>query len=102
MFKNLRIFWTKREAAMSKEFVLILGLLAILAGWAQATEGHSIYGVKLCGREFIRAVIFTCGGSRWRRSVGTLGKPLITDLYPSINLVYDPFPIIFKDQSNPP
>ncbi|XP_070837748.1 relaxin-3a [Chaetodon trifascialis] len=27
------------------------------------------YGVKLCGREFIRAVIFTCGGSRWRRSV---------------------------------
>uniref|UniRef100_H3C215 Insulin n=1 Tax=Tetraodon nigroviridis TaxID=99883 RepID=H3C215_TETNG len=27
------------------------------------------YGVKLCGREFIRAVIFTCGGSRWRKSV---------------------------------
>ncbi|XP_053335293.1 prorelaxin H1 [Clarias gariepinus] len=27
------------------------------------------YGVKLCGREFIRAVIFTCGGSRWRRAV---------------------------------
>ncbi|XP_062291043.1 prorelaxin H1 [Scomber scombrus] len=27
------------------------------------------YGVKLCGREFIRAVIFTCGGSRWKRSV---------------------------------
>ncbi|CAL8277921.1 unnamed protein product [Merluccius merluccius] len=26
------------------------------------------YGVKLCGREFIRAVIFTCGGSRWRRA----------------------------------
>ncbi|KAM4722952.1 insulin-like peptide INSL5 [Rhinophrynus dorsalis] len=23
--------------------------------------------VKLCGREFIRAVIYTCGGSRWRR-----------------------------------
>ncbi|KAJ4931813.1 hypothetical protein JOQ06_010253 [Pogonophryne albipinna] len=29
------------------------------------------YGVKLCGREFIRAVIFTCGGSRWRRSLGS-------------------------------
>ncbi|XP_041826662.1 prorelaxin H1 [Melanotaenia boesemani] len=27
------------------------------------------YGVKLCGREFIRAVIFTCGGSRWKRSI---------------------------------
>ncbi|KAJ8339007.1 hypothetical protein SKAU_G00357930 [Synaphobranchus kaupii] len=38
------------------------------------TEGESRavltrdYGVKLCGREFIRAVIFTCGGSRWKRS----------------------------------
>ncbi|XP_037647661.1 relaxin-3-like [Sebastes umbrosus] len=29
------------------------------------------YGVKLCGREFIRAVIFTCGGSRWKRSLRT-------------------------------
>ncbi|KAJ7317397.1 hypothetical protein JRQ81_003559 [Phrynocephalus forsythii] len=33
------------------------------------------YGVKLCGREFIRAVIFTCGGSRWRRA-GSLGALL--------------------------
>ncbi|KTG45214.1 hypothetical protein cypCar_00032740 [Cyprinus carpio] len=23
--------------------------------------------VKLCGREFIRAIVYTCGGSRWRR-----------------------------------
>ncbi|XP_026201980.1 relaxin-3-like [Anabas testudineus] len=23
--------------------------------------------VKLCGREFLRAVVYTCGGSRWRR-----------------------------------
>ncbi|KAJ1218048.1 hypothetical protein NDU88_005634 [Pleurodeles waltl] len=27
----------------------------------------SDFGVRLCGREFIRAVIFTCGGSRWKR-----------------------------------
>ncbi|PKU39348.1 relaxin-3-like [Limosa lapponica baueri] len=34
-------------------------------GWrGPAGDG---YGVKLCGREFIRAVIFTCGGSRWKR-----------------------------------
>ncbi|KAM8827819.1 prorelaxin H1 [Spinachia spinachia] len=33
------------------------------------------YGVKLCGREFIRAVIFTCGGSRWRRSPGGGAEP---------------------------
>uniref|UniRef100_A0A672LMZ7 Uncharacterized protein n=1 Tax=Sinocyclocheilus grahami TaxID=75366 RepID=A0A672LMZ7_SINGR len=25
------------------------------------------WGSKLCGREFIRAVVYTCGGSRWRR-----------------------------------
>lgn len=34
------------------------------------------YGVKLCGREFIRAVIFTCGGSRWRRSIMSAGEKL--------------------------
>ncbi|KAJ3600652.1 hypothetical protein NHX12_031630 [Muraenolepis orangiensis] len=33
--------------------------------------GSPSYGVKLCGREFIRAVIFTCGGSRWKRSLGS-------------------------------
>uniref|UniRef100_A0A8D0C1G7 Insulin-like domain-containing protein n=1 Tax=Salvator merianae TaxID=96440 RepID=A0A8D0C1G7_SALMN len=40
----------------------------------QATSRGSIpaagggeYAVRLCGREFIRAVIFTCGGSRWKR-----------------------------------
>ncbi|XP_063155928.1 insulin-like peptide INSL5 [Candoia aspera] len=25
--------------------------------------------VKLCGREFVRAVVFACGGSRWRRQL---------------------------------
>ncbi|XP_075311764.1 prorelaxin H1 [Odontesthes bonariensis] len=35
------------------------------------------YGVKLCGREFIRAVIFTCGGSRWKRSIDGDLDPLL-------------------------
>ncbi|KAM9358133.1 insulin-like peptide INSL5 [Symphorus nematophorus] len=26
-----------------------------------------VKAVKLCGREFLRAVVYTCGGSRWRR-----------------------------------
>ncbi|XP_039108242.1 relaxin-3 [Hyaena hyaena] len=50
-------------------------LLLLLAVWVLAgelglsTEARAApYGVKLCGREFIRAVIFTCGGSRWRRT----------------------------------
>lgn len=46
---------------------LILAVFLIVAG-AQPMEDPT-YGVKLCGREFIRAVIFTCGGSRWRRSL---------------------------------
>ncbi|KAF4075382.1 hypothetical protein AMELA_G00233810 [Ameiurus melas] len=61
-------------AVMYKEIVLTLSLLVMLVCRAQANEGHPIYGVKLCGREFIRAVIFTCGGSRWRRSVGMPGE----------------------------
>uniref|UniRef100_A0A3Q3B5Y3 Relaxin-3 n=1 Tax=Kryptolebias marmoratus TaxID=37003 RepID=A0A3Q3B5Y3_KRYMA len=54
---------------MWKAALLTLGLLVALVHMARCNEGHSsFYGVKLCGREFIRAVIFTCGGSRWRRS----------------------------------
>ncbi|CAJ1052648.1 relaxin-3 [Xyrichtys novacula] len=56
---------------MRKAAILTLGLLVVLADKVQSDDGNpSFYGVKLCGREFIRAVIFTCGGSRWRRSVG--------------------------------
>lgn len=50
-----------------------LVVAAVCLGCAQADLMSRLiiprdYGVKLCGREFIRAVIFTCGGSRWRRS----------------------------------
>lgn len=51
--------------------VILLSLC--LSGGAQGVGGAALvrdYGVKLCGREFIRAVIFTCGGSRWRRTGG--------------------------------
>lgn len=55
--------------------VLTLGLLVVLVDQMRCNEAYpSFYGVKLCGREFIRAVIFTCGGSRWRKSVEESGK----------------------------
>ncbi|KAK0136644.1 Relaxin-3 [Merluccius polli] len=41
------------------------------------------YGVKLCGREFIRAVIFTCGGSRWRRAQDGDSDPFQRNYYHS-------------------
>ncbi|XP_028317128.1 relaxin-3b [Gouania willdenowi] len=56
---------------MKKAIILTLCLFVALADKVQSDDVHSsFYGVKLCGREFIRAVIFTCGGSRWRRSTG--------------------------------
>ncbi|AWP06064.1 putative relaxin-3 [Scophthalmus maximus] len=55
---------------MWKAAFLTLVLLVALVDRVRSNDGHpSFYGVKLCGREFIRAVIFTCGGSRWRRSI---------------------------------
>ncbi|KAG8521298.1 Relaxin-3 [Galemys pyrenaicus] len=55
---------------MAKRPLLLLLAVWVLAGelWLGAESRATPYGVKLCGREFIRAVIFTCGGSRWKRS----------------------------------
>lgn len=57
-------------SSMTKHPLLLLLAVWVLAGglWLEAEARAAPYGVKLCGREFIRAVIFTCGGSRWRRS----------------------------------
>ncbi|KAE8632954.1 hypothetical protein XENTR_v10001726 [Xenopus tropicalis] len=55
-----------RGAAMCATLLLVAHLLGEMS--AQRSPGAAgEYGVKLCGREFIRAVIFTCGGSRWKR-----------------------------------
>ncbi|XP_071421798.1 insulin-like peptide INSL5 [Pithys albifrons albifrons] len=39
-----------------------LSLLLVAQG--ARGEGNT---VRLCGRDFVRAVVFTCGGSRWKR-----------------------------------
>lgn len=45
--------------------VLALALLALLVAAREGRgEGNT---VRLCGRDFVRAVVFTCGGSRWKR-----------------------------------
>ncbi|KAM9619133.1 insulin-like peptide INSL5 [Morphnus guianensis] len=44
---------------------LVLALLALLVAVREGrSEGNT---VKLCGRDFVRAIVFTCGGSRWKR-----------------------------------
>ncbi|XP_056378103.1 prorelaxin H2 [Hyla sarda] len=53
--------------------LFMTGLLMLVTAMPGELRGQrspataSEYGVKLCGREFIRAVIFACGGSRWKR-----------------------------------
>lgn len=76
---------TQLSASQSKESPLILTnyfttmwkavvlAVCLLVAGAQPMDDPT-YGVKLCGREFIRAVIFTCGGSRWKRDVRTAGE----------------------------
>lgn len=55
----------KRPRATMKEALLSLLLLATLCS-AVPVQGE-VSMVKLCGREFFRAIIYTCGASRWRR-----------------------------------
>ncbi|XP_035254670.1 relaxin-3-like [Anguilla anguilla] len=59
----------QRQKARAEMWKAVLLAVCLLVSSVQALEGNPTYGVKLCGREFIRAVIFTCGGSRWRRAV---------------------------------
>ncbi|XP_042282645.1 relaxin-3b [Thunnus albacares] len=93
---------------MWKAAVLTMGLLVALVDRAQSNDGHpSFYGMKLCGREFIRAVIFTCGGSRWRRGVGgsaVIGEeafdPWNTNPVPQLTSEQDPAESqVWKDQT---
>ncbi|XP_053102545.1 insulin-like peptide INSL5 isoform X2 [Hemicordylus capensis] len=42
--------------------------------------------VKLCGREFIRAVVFTCGGSRWRRHLTDYPEDILVQSHPYLPL----------------
>ncbi|XP_049588139.1 insulin-like peptide INSL5 [Syngnathus scovelli] len=46
--------------------LVVLPLLLCAIAWVGSTKTE-VKAVKLCGREFLRAVVYTCGGSRWRR-----------------------------------
>ncbi|XP_008101551.2 uncharacterized protein LOC103277661 [Anolis carolinensis] len=57
---------------MGPQSLLALLLLLLLSHCPFFSEEQSIGDegeprVKLCGRDFVRAVVFTCGGSRYRR-----------------------------------
>ncbi|XP_003915078.2 relaxin-3 [Papio anubis] len=89
--KRQRRHWPTRTSEASLSSMARYTLLLLLAAWVltgelwPGTEARAApYGVKLCGREFIRAVIFTCGGSRWRRS-DILAHETMGDTFPDAN-----------------
>lgn len=45
--------------------------------------------LRLCGRAFIRAVVFNCGGSRWRRTMGEEDTWSRSEYRAFSNCVYD-------------
>ncbi|XP_058259098.1 insulin-like 5a [Hemibagrus wyckioides] len=56
------------RATMRKSYQLpLVPLLLLWAVCSVVQVQAEVKAVKLCGREFIRAVVYTCGGSRWRR-----------------------------------
>ncbi len=83
---------------MWKAALLTLGLLVAMVDRVQSSDSHpSFYGVKLCGREFIRAVIFTCGGSRWRRSIGDSGKSVCVCVWERETILQRNFVTLFLE-----
>ncbi|XP_014899207.1 relaxin-3-like [Poecilia latipinna] len=59
---------------------LILGvLLCCLLCAANLQAEDSRNSMRLCGRALVRALVFTCGGSRWRRQLEEEEKGFLPD-----------------------
>ncbi|XP_053484596.1 insulin-like 5b [Ictalurus furcatus] len=59
------------DALSAMKVLLLVCVLASLLVCTPPTEASQI-SMRLCGREFLRAVVYTCGGSRWRRSLNEI------------------------------
>uniref|UniRef100_A0A8C6UGS4 Insulin-like domain-containing protein n=1 Tax=Neogobius melanostomus TaxID=47308 RepID=A0A8C6UGS4_9GOBI len=53
---------------MMRVSTLLLPVLLLAVALCAVEVRSEVKAVKLCGREFLRAVVYTCGGSRWRRA----------------------------------
>ncbi|XP_074858445.1 insulin-like peptide INSL5 [Carettochelys insculpta] len=63
----------------------ILGLVLVSLLIVSQVKGEGNY-MKLCGRDFVRAVVFTCGGSRWRRQLTDNPQDLFEDSKSKLHL----------------
>uniref|UniRef100_A0A3B4A223 Insulin-like domain-containing protein n=1 Tax=Periophthalmus magnuspinnatus TaxID=409849 RepID=A0A3B4A223_9GOBI len=65
-----------------------LVLLCILCV-AQIESQNNANTLRLCGRAFVRALVYTCGGSRWKRLMTeeetTAANPLSTEVLRPMN-----------------
>uniref|UniRef100_A0A671UQK1 Insulin-like domain-containing protein n=1 Tax=Sparus aurata TaxID=8175 RepID=A0A671UQK1_SPAAU len=50
--------------------LLLLALVLCMLCVAHVQTQENTNKIRLCGRALMRAVVFTCGGSRWRRLMG--------------------------------
>uniref|UniRef100_A0A8C2Z8W9 Insulin-like domain-containing protein n=1 Tax=Cyclopterus lumpus TaxID=8103 RepID=A0A8C2Z8W9_CYCLU len=50
--------------------LLLFAMLLCMLCVAQVQTEDKKNTLRLCGRSFVRAVVYTCGGSRWRRMMG--------------------------------
>uniref|UniRef100_A0A8D3EF03 Insulin-like domain-containing protein n=1 Tax=Scophthalmus maximus TaxID=52904 RepID=A0A8D3EF03_SCOMX len=55
-------------SSMRSQILLAMLLCALCVAQVQAQDDKNT--LRLCGRAFLRAVVYTCGGSRWRRLMG--------------------------------
>ncbi|CAL8278454.1 unnamed protein product [Lota lota] len=51
--------------------VLLVVTLCVWSCVSEVRTQDKSYTLRLCGRELLRAVVYTCGGSRWRRLLET-------------------------------
>ncbi|KAI4873379.1 hypothetical protein NFI96_017372, partial [Prochilodus magdalenae] len=61
---------------------LLLALLLVCTLCPDTARSQN--AVRLCGREFLRAIVYTCGGSRWRRLASGLSED--PDLDAGVNM----------------
>ncbi|XP_060089315.1 insulin-like peptide INSL5 [Heteronotia binoei] len=55
---------------------ILLGLLLLSLFMTISEVKSEERFVKLCGRDFVRAIVFICGGSRWRRHLTDYAESL--------------------------
>ncbi|KAK7944815.1 hypothetical protein WMY93_000543 [Mugilogobius chulae] len=78
----------------------VVGVLLCLLCVAQIESQNNAHTLRLCGRALVRALVFTCGGSRWKRLI-TEDRALLkgtTVEYPLSSEVLKPMIRQWRDQ----